>query len=406
MNNNLSDASSVRKAKSLKISPLFLWLILVAVFATGVLLGTHRHKIMATVLPMFSIAASSDELDVTALQEAYRQLDANFDGEIDKKELSEGAIRGMLEAAGDEYTTYFNQQEAAEFESEMKGSIGGGVGAQVGLRDDQVTFVKIINDTPAERAGLMAGDRVVAINDQSTEGMNVEQAVERIRGEIGTTVKLEVVRAGEKMEFSITRDEISAPSTSFEVKDGVGVITLTRFDQESASAVRRAAQQLKDQGVKGMVLDLRANPGGYLDAARDISGVWLNNKVAVIEKVGNEVKSVLKTKNAAILDSMPTVVLIDAGSASASEIVAGALQDHEAATIMGEKSFGKGSVQRLVPLDSGALLKVTVARWYTPDGRNITKEGIMPDIEVKLSEEQMRAGDDAQLKAAIEHLGK
>lgn len=386
------------------ISPAVFVASLVVVLIGGMLAGTYRHQLFATVAPVFGIKASSETIDTELLQQSYRELLANYDGDLDRKALMYGAARGMVEAAGDEYTVFFDPKEAEQFDSDMSGTIGGGIGAQIGVRSDRVTLVKIIEGTPAERSGLLAGDAVLEINGQSTKSYTTEQAVEKIRGEIGTTVKLQIDRGGEVKDFSITREEITSPSVTKEVKNNVGIITISRFDQDTASLVREAAEQFKQENVKGVVLDMRGNPGGYLTAAKDVAGVWLDRKVVVVEKEGDKVTETLKSGANPLLNGVDTVVLIDSGSASASEIVAGALKDHGAATIMGETSFGKGSVQRIVTLQNGAMLKVTVARWYTPNGKNITKSGITPDKKVSITEKQLRDGDDVQMKAALKHL--
>lgn len=377
-------------------------LSLLLALAGGVLVGMYRHHIYAAVAPVFGIKASADALDVSLLQQAYRELKANYDGDLDDAALAEGATRGLIEAAGDDYTAFLNTKEVAEFKDSMSGSIGGGVGAQLGIRDERVTLVRILANTPAERAGLMAGDQVVAINDESTEGFTVEQAVGKIRGEVGTTIKLRIQHDGVENDVTITRESITAPSVETEIKEGVGVIMVSRFDNNTAALVRQAAERMKGEGVKGFVLDLRGNPGGYLSVARDMAAVWLpKGSTVVLEKEGNRTVSTEKTRHDPVLEGVSTIVLVDGSSASASEIVAGALQDHGVATVVGETTFGKGSVQRLVPLAGGTMLKVTVSRWYTPKDRNITKEGIAPDTEVTITPEQLRQGNDVQLQEAI-----
>lgn len=386
------------------VNPAAAFFFVLVALVGGIVIGVYRHEIYASIAPAFGIKASSETMDTALLQQTYRELVANYDGELDRKALIEGASRGMTDAAGDQYTVFFDAKEAATFENEMSGSIGGGIGAQIGVRDDIATLVKIIAGTPAERADLQAGDRILEINDESTQGLTVDKVVDKIRGETGTTVKLVMERDGKKKDVSITREEITSPSVTKEIKGNVGVISVTRFDQKTARLAREAAQEFKEKKVKGVILDMRGNPGGYLTAARDISGLWLDRKVVVIEKEGDKVVDELRSGAHPILRNTPTVVLIDGASASASEIVAGALQDHNAATLIGEKSYGKGSVQRLIPLTGGSMLKVTVARWYTPNGKNITKEGITPDTTVSISEAQLREGNDTQLKAAIDHL--
>lgn len=386
------------------IHPLIFTLSAVCILVSGVAIGTNWHYIYATVAPAFGIKASSESIDTSSLQQMYRELVANYDGDINRDDLIIGAKRGMAEAVGDKYTSFMSKKEADDFNEGMSGSIGGGIGSQIGLRNEQVTLVKILSGTPAERSGLKAGDKVLRINDELTKGFTIDDAVSKIRGDIGTTVKLLIQRDKEIKEYSITREEITTPSVTTEVKDGIGIISVVRFDQKAAKLARQAAEEFMEKGLKGVVVDLRGNPGGYLTAARDMSSVWLDDKLVVTEKQGGDILDELKSDNNPVLEGVPTVVLVDGSSASASEILAGALQDHKAATLVGETTYGKGSVQRLVPLADGAILKVTVARWYTPNGKNITEGGIKPDVEVKITEQQLRDGNDVQMKAAIKRL--
>ena len=386
------------------IDPIIFFLSLAVVLALGFVAGMYRVQLFAGLATVLNMPASSKTLNTDLLQQTYRQLDANFDGELDVQALINGSVRGMVEAAGDDYTVFLDSNEAERMNSNLEGSIGGGIGAQVGTRDDAIVLVKILADTPAEKAGLKMGDKVLTINGETTEGETTEQAVERIRGEIGTTVKLGIERDNQRMEISVTREEISIDSVSSEIRGDIGYMTIARFDQETGNLARAAATSFKDAGVKGVILDLRGNPGGYLSAAQDVSGIWLNNKLVVIEKQGDAVIDQLKSRRNAILEGVPTVVLVDGNSASASEIVAGALSDHKAATLVGETTYGKGTVQRLITLTDGAVLKVTVARWYTPNGLNLSKVGIKPDKVVELTEDDIRDSNDRQMKAAEELL--
>ncbi len=382
------------------IDPIIFWLSLGAVLALGFVAGMYRVQLFAGLASALNMPSSSKTLNTDLLQQTYRQLDANFDGELDEEALINGSVRGMVEAVGDDYTTFMNAEEAERMNSDLEGSIGGGIGAQVGIRDEVITLVKILEGTPAEKSDLRAGDEVLTINGKSTKGFTTEQAVEQIRGEVGTTVKLGLVRDGESLEKTITREEISVDSVSSEIKDGIGVMTITRFDQDTGRLARAAAESFKEAGVKGVILDMRGNPGGYLTAAQDVSSIWLSNKLVVVEKTGETVVDTLRSRRSAVLDGVPTVVLVDGNSASASEIVAGALHDHKAATLVGETTYGKGTVQRLITLTDGAILKVTVARWYTPNGLNLSKVGIKPDHVVKLSEEDIRNNNDTQMQKA------
>jgi carboxyl-terminal processing protease len=250
----------------------------------------------------------------------------------------------------------------------------------------------------------LAGDVIVAVNDEATEGMMVEQVVQKIRGEVGTTVKLGVSRAGVAREFSPTRAEVSNPSVYSSVRDGVGILTITRFDGQTAGLARQAARSFSDQGVQRVILDLRGNGGGFLTAAQDVAGIWLDRKLVVIERANGRVVDELFSSSNPILDGVPTIVLVDNGTASASEIVAGALQEYKVAELVGEQTFGKGSVQQLIPLTAGAQLKVTIARWFTPQGKNISETGIVPTVKVERTIDDLNAGRDPQLDAALQRI--
>jgi carboxyl-terminal processing protease len=231
--------------------------------------------------------------------------------------------------------------------------------------------------------------------------MSLNDVVSKIRGDSGTTVKLEVVRDNAAKEFSITRAQVNNPSAYGEIKNNIGVLTVTRFDDQTGTLARAVAQDFKSKGVKAVILDLRGNGGGYVTAAQAVAGLWLNNQLVVTEKHGGQVTDQLKSTGTPVLNGIPTVVLVNESSASASEIVAGALHDQKAATLMGVTTFGKGSVQKLMSLMNDATLKVTVAKWYTPGGVNISEKGITPDKVVQRSADDINAGRDPQLDAAL-----
>ena len=396
---NNSMATPKRQDGGISRNIFILTIALVAV--VGFVAGTRQDEMYGVAGSLFGVKVSTDTIDTSSLQETYRRLQENYDGTIDVPALIEGANRGLVEAVGDNYTTYMSPEESAQFERDLSGNIGGGIGAEIGVRDDQPTILRTLADTPAEKSGLMAGDVIVMINTANTNGWSASKAAESIRGEIGTTVKLTVIRGSESKEFAITRAEITNPSVESEVKDGIGIVTIRRFDGEATTLTKRAAEDFKRQNVSGVVVDLRGNGGGYLSAAQDIAGLWLNNKVIVSERRGGKVLEELRSGSSPVLEGVPTVILVNEASASASEIVAGALQDHGVAEIVGQKTFGKRTVQKLVSLSRGSQLKVTIARWYTPSGRNITSEGIEPDKLVELSAEDVNAGKDPQMDAAI-----
>ncbi|MDN5275968.1 MAG: putative carboxyl-terminal protease [Candidatus Saccharibacteria bacterium] len=384
----------------------FATLAIVGALAVGYLVGAFHTQVFAAIAPIFGQKTYSGTLDTSSLQTTYQQLKANYDGTVSDEALIAGANKGLVEAAGDNYTTYMTKSEVEAFDNSLSGNIGGGIGAEIGLKDKRVSIIRTLEDYPAKKAGLNAGDIIDKINGESTEGWTVDEAVSKIRGEAGTTVKLDVIRGTEMKSFTVTREIINAPSVSSQIVDNIGIITMSRFDSETANLAKTAADDFKAKNVKGIILDLRGDAGGYLVAAQQVAGLWLENKVVVSERTNGKVVEELKSGSFAPLKGIKTVVLVNGGSASASEIVAGALKDHGAATLIGEKTFGKGSVQKLLELPGGAQLKVTVARWYTPKGKNITEEGISPDQTVTLTQADIDAGNDPQLNAAKAELSK
>lgn len=387
-------------------APGTLVLIIALASFVGYAAGTRNDQIVGAIAPAFGIKVETGSLDLSSVQTTFRQLKLNFDGSLDTNALINGASRGLVAAAGDEYTVYMDKEEAEEFNKDLTGNIGGGIGAEIGRRNSKPTIIRTLPDTPAARSGLKAGDVIYGVNDLSTESWSVDDTVNKIRGQVGTTVKLTVGRGGEIKEFTITREKITAPSVESRIEGRIGILELNRFDATTTSEARKVAQEFKSKNVKGVVLDLRGNGGGLLSSAQEVAGLWLHDKVVVVEKVKDIVRDELRSGNNAILAGIPTVVLINSSSASSSEIVAGALQDHGAAVLVGETTYGKGSVQKLVHLPNGSVLKVTVAKWYTPKGKNINKEGIKPDQKVELTADDANAGRDTQLSAALTRLNE
>jgi carboxyl-terminal processing protease len=383
-----------------------LWFVLIALAAAvGYVSGVYHYQIEASIGPVFGYKAHSGSIDLSSVQQTYNQLSANFDGKLDTTELIQGANRGLVDAAGDQYTVYMSPQESTDYNNNLSGDIGGGIGAEIGMRNNQITIIRPLPKNAAIKAGLQANDAVIKINNQSTVGMTVEKAVSIVRGEPGTTLKLTIKRGDNTKDYTITRETINNPSVESSISNGVGTITITRFDSETGNLTKLAAQDFKKNGVKAVILDLRDNGGGFVNAATDVAGLWLDNKIVVTERNGSVIKETVRTGDNAILKGMPTVVLVNGISASASEIVAGALHDYKQAKLVGEKTYGKGSVQELIELVGGAQLKVTTARWYTPNGVNISKEGIKPDVSVTLTQKDVDNGLDPQMDAAKRLLG-
>jgi carboxyl-terminal processing protease len=334
-------------------------------------------------------------------------LRAKYDGQLTVQQLQDGLKKGLVAASGDPYTEYMPPKEAKEFDEQLSGSFEG-IGAELGKDKDSVIIISPISGTPADKAGLRPKDAIIAIDGKDATGLSVEEARDKIRGPKGTQVKLTVIRGTQKLDVAITRDTINIPSVESKVLDGnIGYLKISSFGDDTSKLAQDAADGFRQKNVKGVVLDLRGNPGGYLEAAVNVSSLWLpGGKTVLQEKRGDVVIKTHKSLGTQTLQGIPTVVLIDEGSASASEITAGALHDNGVATLIGVKSFVKGSVQEPLQLNDGGLLKVTVARWYTPKGKNIDKEGITPDQKVERSLDDYNAGRDPQLDAATTKLKK
>jgi carboxyl-terminal processing protease len=347
------------------------------------------------------------QLDYQSVDTVYKTLKENYDGKLTESQLLDGLKEGLAQATKDPYTEYFTPKEAQAFSNQLSGTFSG-IGAQLGKDEDgNLEIIAPIAGTPADKAGLKAKDIITSINNESTTGIAVDKAVEKIRGKKGSQVTLKVVRNKEQpLTFTITRDDINIPSVTTKTLDGnIGYIQISQFGDDTADLTAKAAQSFKDAGVKGIVLDLRSNPGGRLDAAVSVSDLWVPaGKTILQEKQGSTVIKSYPSSGGGSLEGVPTVVLIDGGSASASEITAGALRDNNAATLIGTKSYGKGVVQQVIPFKDGSELKVTVASWYRPNGQNINKKGISPDQEVKVSDADIAAQNDTQLKAAEQKL--
>lgn len=391
-----------RKPRQRKVSQGVFLASLVLAIIVSFAAGTRSEEIYQIAAPIFGIKVAKQPLDTEVMKEAYRQLAANYDGDLDANKLSDGAARGMVKAVGDDYTTFLDKEEAAEFNKSLNGEVSG-IGAEIGVRNLQPTVLRVLDDSPAKKAGLKTGDIFVAVNGTSVAGETASGVADKVTGEAGTTVKLTMRRGSESLDFSITRAQISDPSVRWSVSDDIGILTISRFDDNTGSLARKAAKEFIDKGVKSVIVDLRNNGGGYLTAAQEVASLWLDSgKTVVTEKSRGQVTETVKASGNPTLKGKKTVVLVNGSSASASEIVAGALKDYQAATLVGEKTFGKGTVQKVINLSDDRILKVTVARWYTPQDRNITKEGIQPNQTVKMSQDDNNAGRDPQMARAKE----
>lgn len=375
-------------------------LIAVLIFQAGIMVGDGRitvyHHGQSSQLP--------SDLDYTSVNRVYRALKNNYDGKLSQNQLLDGLKSGLAEATGDPYTEYFNPSAAKQFQNQLSGTFSG-VGAQLGLdSDNNIEVIAPINGSPADKAGLKARDIISAINNTSTAGMSIDQAVNAIRGPKGTQVTLKVIRdKAQQLSIVITRDDISVPSVTSKMLDNnIGYIQINQFSDDTAGLATKAAKDFQQQHVKGVILDLRGDPGGLLDAAVSVSSLWLPTGTKILdEKQGSKVVQTYTANGPDVLHGIPTEVLIDGGSASAAEITAGALKDNGAAGLVGEKSYGKGSVQQIIDFNDGGMLKVTIARWYRPNGQNIDKVGITPDKKAALTADDVKNGNDPQQALAL-----
>lgn len=344
---------------------------------------------------------ASSSMDWSALNEVYNKLASTYNGDVPTDEIIEGAKKGLVASLDDVYTVYMDKEEAADFYDDLHGNVGSGIGVEMGLRDGYVRVLRTLPDNPARKAGMLAGDIIYKVNDEEVYAMSADEISKKIRGETGTEVKVSVVRDGEEKTFTMKRETINNVSAYVDYDGKTAIVTVTRFDDNTGTMVHGFANEFEKKGVKKVILDLRNNGGGYVSAARDLLSLWLDNEDILIQKskhLKNETTTSASGK--AILKDMKTVVLVNKSTASASEIVAGALQDYNKAKIVGETTYGKGVVQNLYELSDNTVLKVTTAEWYTPKDRSINKTGITPDIEVERSYEDINAMRDPQMDKA------
>lgn len=385
-------------------------IILVGVFVLGVRVGwLNRPEVQKVVDVLNKENEVVSSTDLEPFWKVWNLIDQKYpDAEkIGDQERVWGAVKGLAGSLDDPYTSFFPPEEAKDFEDSLNGEFEG-VGMEIGIKDKIITVIAPLKDTPAYKAGIKAGDKILKIDENITDSMSVEKAVSLIRGPKDTTVNLTIFRETDKKprEISITRDRIVIPTLDTKLRsDGIFVISLYNFSGNSSVLFQSALEEFIKSGSDKLILDLRGNPGGYLDTAIDMASWFLpSGKIVVTEDYGTLGKEKVHRSSGydIFTDQLKMVVLVDGGSASASEILAGALSEHGVAKLVGEQTFGKGSVQELIDVTDDTALKITIAQWLTPNGISISKEGLKPDYEVEITEKDLETDRDPQMEKAME----
>ena len=369
----------------------------------GFFVGSNWQFIITNFSPYIGFR-KSEQANWDSLNEIYTELKSFYDGEVTEENALTGAKRGIAAALDDPYTTYLTAKEGNEFLSDLNGEINeAGVGMELTFRNNHTVVVRTLPDNPARKAGIKPGDRIVKIGDENVDGKTTEDVAKKLRGKAGDKVKVEILRGADTLTFEMTREKINNVSADISYSDKTAIISVYRFAEDTGSLVRKLAEQAKAKQVDKVILDLRNNGGGYVSAAGEMLSLWLNggDKYMIEKSIHNDDKTdyVPRGKNPIFKDTK-TIVLINRSTASASEIVAGALKDYQKATIVGMTSFGKGVMQTMLNLSDSGKLKVTTAHWYTPNGSSINKTGIKPDVEIDRTVQDITEDKDPQLDKA------
>lgn len=356
----------------------------------------------------FRSANSPKNIDFSLFWDVWNYLEDYYvkSSNLDNQQMIYGAISGLVNSLKDPYSVFLTPEDAQKFNEDVKGSFSG-IGIEIGMKNNVLTVIAPIKDTPAFKAGLRAGDKILAIDNELTDGLILDEAVKKIRGEKGTTVTLTIMRDSfaEPKDFVIERDVINVPALELSFLDNnIAYLQLLNFNENSADEFYKAASQINNKKSPGIILDLRNNPGGYLEISVDIASYFLDKGEIVLREKGNDNREKLyySSEKRPSLKEIPLVILTNEGTASAAEILAGALRDNRNIKIIGEKSFGKGSVQSLLPLKDNSMLKITIAEWFTPNGMAINDKGLEPDIKIVLTEDDWNNDKDPQLDKAKE----
>ncbi len=389
--------------------PIYM-IVLGLVFSLGFFIGEYNQPSIEKINSISNKESDQEiKADFSLFWDAWQLIEKKYVNreDLNSQKMIYGAISGLLSSLDDPYSIFMEPEDSKKFIDDIKGSFEG-IGAEVGIRKDILTVITPLEGNPAQKAGLKAGDKILKVDDTMTSDLTIDEAVSLIRGEKGTKVTLLIARDGldGTKEIEVIRDTVQIPIITWELKENnIAYIQFYHFTKNSAMQFRNTVKDVLGSNPNGIILDLRNNPGGYLEVAIDVASWFLpKRELVVIEDYGNGDKIEHRSKGYESLEDIPTVVLINQGSASASEILAGALRDIRGIQIVGQKSFGKGSVQQLEKLRGDSSIKITVAKWLTPSGVCIAEEGILPDIEVEITEEDINEMNDTQLNKALELL--
>lgn len=410
-------SSSIMNSSGRKLLIISVILSLSLGFGGGFLFSNYNA---GRTLPVIQKLVNQDsgkpeEVDFALFWEVWNALNKKYvnPSKLDMQKMIYGAISGMVDSVGDPYTVFFEPKISQKFQEEISGAFGG-VGIEVGKRDGVVTVISPLKGTPAFKAGILAGDKVIKVDTKVTADLTIDEVVNLIRGKVGTKVVLTISRNGGSKDYELIREVIKVPSVKWELLNGdVAYLQIYTFSKNVDSDFEEAAQEILKSNATKLIIDLRNNPGGLLDSAINLAGWMLDRgQIVTMEEFRDGTRQEFKSDGNGALKKYPTILLVNGGSASASEILSGALHDNRNIQLVGEKSFGKGSVQELEDFENGSSLKVTIARWLTPNGRSITDLGIEPDVKVELKEVDMasssfefgKAGKDPQLDKALDIL--
>jgi len=392
------------KQKTKLILTLSLFVIVFLSGFLGYLFGHRNLVIGENYIPkLINVKLNSkSDIDFTLFNDAYEKLKADYVGQIDPQKFLYGAISGAYSSLGDPYTVFFNPESSTSFQNELAGELEG-IGIRIGILDQIPAVISPLPNSPAFKAGLKPRDKILKVDNTDTSTLTLDEVVNLIRGKEGTEVQITVLREGENETriFNIVRKKLNVNTVDVSYQDDAAIILLSEFGVNTKKEFDKAANEIAGKGINKVVLDLRNNPGGLLDGAIDVSSDLFPNGTTVVIEDSKQGKQELKTSQDGILKNAKLIVLVNQGSASAAEIVAGAIKDHQRGKIIGEKTFGKGTVQQLEPLSGGSSVKITVAKWLTPNGSNIDKNGIEPDISLKEAEDSLFSKDDPLLKRAL-----